>query len=54
MVAKFFAKTMQGAKKKSLRTSQTKLIAGGNVGSPVMKFMFMIMFKEGWVKHQTH
>lgn len=54
-VAKFFAKTMQGAKKASLRTSQTKLIGeGGYVGSPVMKFIFMIMFEEGWVKHQTH
>jgi hypothetical protein len=46
---------MQGAKKASLRTSQTKLIGeGGYVGSPVMKFIFMIMFEEGWVKHQTH
>jgi len=56
MVAKFFAKTMQGAKKTSLRTSHTKLIGrggGGYVGSPAMKFMFMIMFGEGWVKHQT-
>jgi len=54
MVAKFFAKTMQGAKKTSLRTSHTKLIGrGGYVGSPAMKFMFMMMFGEGWVKHQT-
>jgi len=29
MVSKFFAKTRQGAKKTSLRTSQTKLIGGG-------------------------
>jgi len=31
MVAKFFAKTMQGAKKTSLRMSHTKLIGRGGV-----------------------
>ncbi len=31
MVAKFFAKTMQGAKKTSLRTSHTKLIGRGGM-----------------------
>lgn len=53
---KVLCKNHARCKKDTLKNEPDKAHWGGGVNvwsPPVMKFMFMIMFEEGWVKHQN-